>query len=206
VKLCGIVLAAGASTRMGRDKAQLVLPSSGDSRMTFLQGQIELLKHVTHIVIVVAGGNASALAPLVQRLNAKVVMNPAPERGQFSSLQEALREAERLACDAAVIALVDRPPAQPATLDLLQNKFREAAAAGKWAVVPEYRERHGHPIFISSEMIRAFLRAPATATAREVEHSNQEKIKYVPVEDPAITMNVDTPEDYERLLHTRPDS
>jgi CTP:molybdopterin cytidylyltransferase MocA len=48
-------------------------------------------------------------------------------------------------------------------------------------------------------MIERFLRAPATATAREVEHAHQQRILYVPVNDPFTTMNVDTPEDYARL-------
>ena len=58
---------------------------------------------------------------------------------------------------------------------------------------------HGHPILIGREMIHAFLHAPVTATAREVEHQYQQHIKYVPVIDPRLGMNIDTPEDYERL-------
>jgi CTP:molybdopterin cytidylyltransferase MocA len=49
-------------------------------------------------------------------------------------------------------------------------------------------------------MIEALLQAPVSATAREVEHAHQGKIDYLPVIDPHITLNVDTPEDYERLI------
>jgi len=48
-------------------------------------------------------------------------------------------------------------------------------------------------------MIEAFLRAPATSTARDVEHARQQHILYVPVDDPLITVNVNTEEDYEKL-------
>ena len=58
---------------------------------------------------------------------------------------------------------------------------------------------HGHPILIGREMIQAFQHAPVTATARDVEHQFQEHILYVAVDDPRLTMNVDTPEDYARL-------
>ena len=48
-------------------------------------------------------------------------------------------------------------------------------------------------------MIEAFLRAPLDATARDVEHRQQQHIQYLPVEDPRAIANIDTPEDYERL-------
>jgi CTP:molybdopterin cytidylyltransferase MocA len=45
-------------------------------------------------------------------------------------------------------------------------------------------------------MIEAFLTAPATANAREIEHANQERIVYVAIDDPLVTANIDTPEQY----------
>ena len=53
---------------------------------------------------------------------------------------------------------------------------------------------------VGREIIEAFLRAPADATARDVEHGYQQHIQYVPVEDARVAANVDTPEDYERLF------
>lgn len=49
-------------------------------------------------------------------------------------------------------------------------------------------------------MMEAFLKAAATATAREVEHLNQEHIVYVALADPMVTLNIDTPEDYAALV------
>jgi molybdenum cofactor cytidylyltransferase len=95
-----------------------------------------------------------------------------------------------------MITLVDRPPAAAGTLNRLVDEFQKKAH-GVWAVVPEYQGKHGHPILIGREMIEAFLRAPAAANAREVEHANQQSIAYVTVDDPAVTANVDTPEEYE---------
>ena len=48
-------------------------------------------------------------------------------------------------------------------------------------------------------MMEAFLRAPATTNAREVEHAHQEKMAYITVADPFVTMNVNTPADYDKL-------
>jgi molybdenum cofactor cytidylyltransferase len=200
---CGVILAAGESSRMGRDKALLPWPPGPAGRSTFLSTTIELLQAPSDMVIVVAGKNADSLRPMVDAAAGYLVVNRHPERGQFSSLQAGLQEVLNHGRDAAIIALVDRPPALPRTLALLGEAFSQAYESGKWAVVPEHGGHHGHPFLIGREMIEAFLRAPATSNAREVEHSLEQRILYVPVDDPNVVANVDTPEDYERLTQAR---
>ena len=51
-------------------------------------------------------------------------------------------------------------------------------------------------------MMEQFLRAPATAIARDIEHQHQPHILYVPVTDARVAANIDTPEDYARLLRS----
>jgi len=189
----GVVLSAGASSRMGRDKA--LLPWRGG---TFLSGAIRALQPLTDLVIVVAGANAPDLEPIVNANAAFMVVNPRPEQGQFSSLQIGLQEVLNRGRDAAIVTLVDRPAADMATIETLKNSFL-AAGDKTWAVVPEYAGKHGHPIVIGREMIGAFLDAPPTSSAREVEHSFQEHIRYLAVNDPLVTANVDTPEDLQKL-------
>jgi molybdenum cofactor cytidylyltransferase len=150
------------------------------------------------MVIVVAGSNEQALEPVVYGCGAFLVRNPHPERGQFSSLQAGLHDVLNRGWDSAMVTLVDRPPASAETLSKLVTVFGDRAH-GVWAIVPEYQGKHGHPVLIGREMIEAFLRAPATSNAREVEHANQSRISYVTVEDPVVAANVDTPEDYAKI-------
>jgi len=197
-----VILAAGESTRMGSDKALLPWPPSGaagSSGKTFLSAAIQALNAHNDMVIVVVGQNEPSLSPVVYATGASLVRNPSPEQGQFSSLQVGLREVLKRGRDAAMVTPVDRPPVQASTLESLRATF-EASADSVWAVVPEYRGRHGHPILVGREMIEIFLRAPATATAREIEHQYQLRIQYVSVDDPFIASNVDTPQDYQALL------
>jgi CTP:molybdopterin cytidylyltransferase MocA len=189
---------------MGSDKALLPwppvatgMPFSGE---TFLSATIRCLSAVTDQVVAVVGGNASALAPVVYASGGSLVRNPAPENGQFSSLRVGLQAVLDLGRDAAMITLVDRPPAGVAVLAKLRRAFEEAPS-DTWAVVPEFNGRHGHPFLAGREMIEVFLKAPATATAREIEHQHQEHLLYVAVEDPHVVMNVNTPEDYAALLN-----
>ena len=193
--LAGVILAAGESTRMQRDKALLTWQGK-----TFLGAAMESLRPHCQLIIVVAGKNVDSLKPVVFAAGGFLVVNPDTDRGQFSSLQVGLQEVLDRGRDAAIVTLIDRPPAAPATVKSLKGRFLEEVRSGHWAVVPQYGEKHGHPIVIGREMIEAFLRAPAESTARDVEHKHQPHVVYVPVDDANVTMNVDTPEDYARLV------
>src|SRR5579864_6336976 len=107
----GLILSAGVSSRMGRDKA--LLPWGNG---TFLSAAIRALQPATDLVIVVAGANAENLRPIVDVQAAFLAINPDPQQGQFSSLQVGLREVLNRGRDAAIITLVDRPAAQVETV------------------------------------------------------------------------------------------
>jgi molybdenum cofactor cytidylyltransferase len=197
---CGLILAAGESTRMGSDKALLPWPADASvPRGTFLSAAIRSLESFTDLVIVVVGKNEPNLAPLLYASGAFLVRNPEPDRGQFSSLQTGLQAVLNRGRDAAMVTLVDRPPVNTSTIPELLAAFEAATGQGKWAVIPEYGGKHGHPILIGREMIEVFLKSPLTASARDVEHQNVEHIEYVPVDDPLVALNVNTPEEYASL-------
>ena len=197
--LAGIILAAGESTRMGRDKALLPwppnLPPNTPSGGTLLSAAIKALSDFCDLVIVVVGKNETALRPVIYGCGAFLALNPNPDLGQFSSLQVGLHEVLNQGRDAAMVTLVDRPPPQSTSLQALTSAFANRNH-DVWSVVPEYQGKHGHPILIGREMIEAFLKAPATSVARDIEHANQQRILYVPVSDSQVTANIDTPEQY----------
>jgi molybdenum cofactor cytidylyltransferase len=189
----GVILAAGASLRMGRDKALLPWQDG-----TFLSTAIRALQPLSDLVIVVAGANEAELAPVVNANAAFMVVNPNPERGQLSSLQTGLQDVLNRGRDAAIVTLVDRPAPALETIERVRNAWL-AAGLGTWAAIPEYAGKHGHPIVIGREMISAFLSAPTTSSARDVEHAQQQHILYVPVDDSLVAANINTPDDLEKL-------
>jgi molybdenum cofactor cytidylyltransferase len=185
---------------MGRDKALLPWPPSS-ANDTFLSAAIRLFFSRVDVVFVVVGKNEAALAPIIYANGASLVVNPDAARGQFSSLRVGLQEVLNRGRDAAMVTLVDRPPVRVDTIETLESAFERATATTqrKWAVIPQYQGTHGHPILLGREMIEAFLRASETSDARQVEHAHLSQIEYVPVDDPLVALNVDTPEQYAAL-------
>ena len=92
---------------MGTDKALLPWPPAAPgvppTGQTFLSAAIEALSPFSEMVIVVAGKNEPNLAGVVYANGASLVRNPAPERGQFSSLQVGLQEVLSHGRDAAMV-------------------------------------------------------------------------------------------------------
>jgi molybdenum cofactor cytidylyltransferase len=192
---------------MGRDKALLPWPPVAEgapAANTFLGAMIDLLQAQSDLVLVVAGRNAPTLELIADAHNAFLLVNPDPDRGQFSSIQVGLREVLNRGRDAAFLTPVDRPPVLPGTVQALRAAFLNSDPDDVWALVPEVLRQgasaHGHPILIGREMMEEFLRAPATTTARNIEHQHQQRVHYVAVGDERVAANIDTPEEYGRML------
>jgi molybdenum cofactor cytidylyltransferase len=203
-RICGVILSAGASSRMGSDKALLPWPppapgTNPPGGETLLSASIAALRPFTKAIVVVAGANAQTLAPMIAANGASMVVNPAPKRGQFSSMQVGLRQALALGCDAAMITLVDCPPLSHASLEKLSASFNQALANGSWGAAPENNGKHGHPLFANQELIAAFLAAPITCNAREVKRAHAQRIVSVPVSDSLLSVDVNTPEEFAEL-------
>jgi CTP:molybdopterin cytidylyltransferase MocA len=186
---------------MGADKALLPWPPSqpgvpAPPGHTLLSAAILALRPFAGTVVVVAGSNASRIAPVIAASGASMVLNPAPERGQFSSLQIGLRELLARGATAAIITPVDCPPLSAASLHLLRASFESARARGQWAVAPQNAGKHGHPLFANRNLIDAFLAAPVAGNARQVLHAHSAQIEYVTVPETLAKSGLNTPRDY----------
>ena len=193
--IAGIILAAGASSRMGSPKA--LLDYRGE---TFIQRLVRVLSAVCDPVIVVLGYHADALRPAVP--DATIVVNPAPERGQLSSLQTGLA-ALPPAAEGFLFTPVDSPAAEIATVEHLAAGFGRRDPATQ-LVIPRYEGKRGHPVFGSRAIANELAALPLTAQARDVIHSHVAETLYVDVNDPRILADIDDQEAYRRLSEAAP--
>jgi len=194
--LCGLILAAGASLRMGTEKALLPWPPHSADGTTLLSAHIAALRPHTQAVVVVTGRNGERLGPVIAACGAAMAVNPEPERGQFSSLQAGLGAVIEKGFGAAMITPVDCPPLSAASLEKLCVEFERTLRKGLWAVTPEHEGRHGHPLLAGSALIEAFLSAPLSSNAREVKHAHAAHIAAVPVAEKLRSAGMNTPAEY----------
>jgi CTP:molybdopterin cytidylyltransferase MocA len=196
-RYCGVILAAGASTRMGRNKALLAWPPANIHGSTFLSSAISALKLVAELVVVVAGRNRAELEPIATGWAAHVAVNPEPERGHFSSLQVGLRELVTLGCDTAIITPVDRPPLGERHLESLRRAYEQSSDV-VWAMIPTHNGENGHPLIAGPRLIDELLRAPVESNAHEVMTAHAGHLSYLELSDPTVTLNVNTPDEYQQ--------
>ncbi len=189
--LTPIVLAAGASTRMGRPKALLDF----DGRVC-LDLVLDAVRHAGR-PIVVLGPNHEEIRRQVDLDADDVALNLDVDSGQTASLQAALL---RLPADVDAFFFMpgDLPLLRAADADaLLQSRIAIPAAS---LYIPSHAKRRGHPILCAGELAAEFLALPAGASARDVVNRSPGRIAYVDFAEAYVLMDMDTPEDYRRCL------
>jgi molybdenum cofactor cytidylyltransferase len=194
--LRAVILAAGASTRMGRPKAALPIRDRAD---TFLSRLIRSFLAAGLPDIVVVSGAApdevrAATTPFSRRV--QFAHNVDWRRGQLSSLLVGLNHASVENLEAMLTALVDVPLVSPDTVRAVVHAWRCSRAP---IVRPARGEEHGHPVIFDRAVFDELQITDSVVGAKAVVRAHAHEILNVPIEDPGAYFDVDTPEDYDRL-------
>jgi CTP:molybdopterin cytidylyltransferase MocA len=195
--ISAIVLAAGLSTRMkGEPKALLRI----DERDTFVTRIIRTFNEAgIGDVVVVVGHEGPRVAAVVRQsdLSVRTVLNPAYAAGQFSSMLAGLAAVERPDLDAVMLALVDAPLFSASTVRALVERFEDTHAP----VVRAVRgDQHGHPVLIARALFDAVRRSDPGQGAKPVVRGHATAEGDVAVDDRGAFIDIDTPDDYAKLL------
>lgn len=195
MSLAGAVLAAGRSERMGKPKALL------DFRgRPFIVAVLEAfaaldLKHR----VAVLGPDAPRVRPALAPHDCLIVENPHPETGPIGSLRVALAALRAVRPTALLVWPVDVPHVRLATVERMIEAHNRTQAP---AVVPAFGAQRGHPVIWDASTFDQLETSAAADRdgARAVLHDLGERVLTVSVDDPAVTQDIDAPEDYERLI------
>lgn len=191
-KITGIILAAGTSSRMGRTKQRL--PFRGK---TMLECVVDsALASVLHRIVVVLGHKSEVLEPLLAKRKVTIIHNPHYEKGQSSSIKIGLQTLTE-EVDAALFLLGDQPLVTPEIINLIIAAYE--ASPGP-IVLPVFKEKRGNPVLFSRETFPRLAALKEDCGARPLFEEYAERLLKVPVSDPAIHFDIDTEDDYRRLL------
>lgn len=189
--LAAIILAAGKSARMGQAKQLLPL---GESTV--------LGQSIAHVrgaaldeIILVLGASAEAIRRQLPLEGLKLVVNPHYEEGMATSLRAGL-EALSPQADAALILLADQPLVRPATLNRLADHYRRTNPR---ILIPTCRGIRGNPVLLDRSLFAEAMALAGDVGCRALFAQHPEAIAKLEVEDEGILLDIDNPDDYQRL-------
>jgi molybdenum cofactor cytidylyltransferase len=175
---------------MGREK--ILLPFG---RSTLLETILETLAAAGVAgVVAVLRPDLPEAADLARRSGARVVFNPHPEEEMLESIRLGLRG---IFSDAAAVFIwpADHPSVSTETVEVLARSADPARA-----LIPCWRSRRGHPALVGRHLLPAIEEIPPGEGLRHLWRTKADAVVEIPVEDPGVVRNVDTPEDYRNAL------
>jgi molybdenum cofactor cytidylyltransferase len=197
-RVVAVVLAAGASSRMGRPKS--LLDFDGRPCLPVVLGACAA--GGLQRVIVVTGPAADAVRAQAGHpgLATTLAINERPERGMLTSLQAGLR-ALPAGATGFLIFPVDFALAPAAEIRRLCEAFSRRLPTQR-IFVPSFNRRRGHPVLLDAALAPELLalNETETASARVVMAAHEQEIVHIDAEDDRVLMDMDTPEDYELCL------
>lgn len=190
-----IILAAGASTRMGRPKQTLKIKDK-----TLLEISIEAaVQSIAEHVVVVLGANEKYGRPIVANHPIEILTNSDWEKGIGTSIKAGLRYLLEIQpkADAALFIVCDQPLITSAHIDKLVRKFQHSQ---KQIIASRYTDTLGVPALFRKTLFKDILEIKNDQGAKQIINRNLEDTDFESF--PQGALDLDTPEDYERFIQT----
>lgn len=187
-----VLLAAGASTRLGRPKQLLAYHGQ-----TLLQHSVQTAAASrAQQVMVVLGASSEKLASEMKEANVHVVVNTEWQEGMGSSIRCGINAITGLdsAFEGMIIMVCDQPFV---TTDLLNEIIDTHRRTGKQIIACSYEDSFGPPVFFHRSLFKELMQLKGDIGARSILIQHTDTVEVIPF--PQGTFDVDTEEDYERL-------
>lgn len=186
LNIATLILAAGASSRLGQPK-QLLLENGQPLVRRMAQIAVDLNAGP---VVVVVGANAGAVTNALHDLRVRTLPNPDWETGMASSLKIGVELVEKTLPEAILVLLTDQPHVSRA---LLESLIEQARSTHKLIIASQYGDVHGVPILFRPAYFEALKSLTGDTGARKLVQQNPDDVATVSFDEGAI--DLDTPED-----------
>jgi molybdenum cofactor cytidylyltransferase len=191
-QIAAIILAAGSASRMGRPKQLL---DWGGRPLVRVAAEQALAAPLDQVLVVVGAAHDQVLAAL-EGLPLRIVANPDYAVGQSTSLRAGVAAlGPQIA--AALVMLGDQPFVTPAIVGRLVDEWR---ASGASIVAPVYAGQRGNPVLFARAIFPELLAITGDQGARGVLAADPARVHPVAFDDDRPLADIDTPEDYRRLI------
>ena len=190
-KYAALVLAAGLSSRMNEFKPLLKI-----GKETITDRVISIFRDNGVDVFLVTGWRSEELIQGISRRDIAIVSNPEYETGMFSSVRAGVAQLPH-EINGFFIMPVDIPLVRAATIKQL---LLVAASKTNGIIYPTFAGQHGHPTFVTSDLIGEILGWNKEGGLKAILDSHMELRFEIPVADTGILLDVDSPADYAALL------
>ena len=191
MKVAGILLAAGGSTRLGSPKQLLVY----EGRTLLRRAAETLLAAGCRPVVVVLGAGAGKLTPELAGLDVSTVVNADWERGMGSSIRVGMTAlSPGPQTDAVLLTLCDQPLIGPSALKHLLDASHDAHSIA----AADYNGTLGVPAVFGREYFAGLVALPDAAGAKSLLQRHAGRAATVPM--PEAATDIDTREQYELIV------
>ena len=190
--ISGLILGAGASTRLGPPKQ--LLPFADTTMLGWVVAQAQSAASLDEIVVVL-GRAADEIRERVDFGNARVVDNPVFSEGCSSSYRAGIA-ALNTQSEALMIILGDQPGITPEIINMLAESWRNEEAP---IALCSYRGRRGHPMIFAQSMFDQLVDLHGDKAAWKLVDANSDSLQEVHV-DLDFPGDINTSEDFERLV------
>ena len=190
-----IILAAGASTRMGKPKQLLPYQES-----SLLQHAIRTASGTgCNPVIVVLGAHSNEILSTIENTTIIIAKNQHWSEGLGSSVRAGINTLIEYApaANSVILMLCDQPFV---TAALLKQLVETKAATNKNIIASRYQDTAGVPVLFNSSFFPKLLQLQGQDGAKKLLLKYPDEVAVIPF--PEGVIDIDTPEDYERLLIT----
>jgi len=192
--VAAVVLAAGSSTRMGRNK--LLLPLDGE---TLVRRAARAALAAADRVVVVLGHDEARVRAELDGLACAVVVNPDHARGVGTSVHTGVRAAASADVDAIVVVLADMPFVTTDMIAALVGRYR---ATGAPLVVSHYGDVQAPPTLYDRSLFAELLGIDDERCAKQVVRRHRDEADVVAWPETAL-QDVDSPADYDGVVAQR---